>query len=646
MIRGAGVVLPRSDLAESRKTTLLGCMLLLAFLAYTNALANGFVYDDHSQIEQNPYVHGFRGIVKILTMSQPSGNYYRPLMNFGFLLSFKLFGASPYGFHLVSVLLHCVVVWLVYEVGTALTSDETFGLIAAMCFAIHPIHTESVSWIAGVVDIELSIFYLTAFWLFLKLERAKGHTLWIQIGMLASFLLATLSKEPAMTLPALATIYEHFYRADRKITAWKQKVVRYGGLWAVGFAYLGARVLVLGGFAPVSFHRDVSWREAAVIGVGWIGRYATKLLWPVPLSVFYAIQRNSSFLDAHVLLGAAVLTAAATSVAYEWKRARMYSFCSLWILFTLAPVLNVRWLPMDVFAERFLYLPSVGFSWLVAGIVLWFWRKTDLAAERRWALVLAAGIVGLLATGEIMARNRDWKDDYSLALRTVQTNPDNANMRSDVAMAEWRAGKRDEALRQWHLALAYRPDSLQALSDLGFALIEEEKYDEAIPYLQKANELSSRFATPHVHLAHAYTGLGKNVEAEAELRRAVEISPMNPFVRNAAGRFYLESGRLQEAETQFTASVASADNYEGWAGLAETYTLENATGKAAETWHHVIVLEPFDAHAHLTLGRIYLAQGYSTEAANEFDECLYTDPHNAEALAALHKLRPEGSSRR
>jgi hypothetical protein len=492
------MVLPRSDLAEDRKTTLLGCVLLLAFLAYANALANGFVYDDHSQIEQNPYVHSFRGIAKIFTMSQPSGNYYRPLMNLGFLASFKLFGASPYGFHLINVLLHCVVVWLVYEVGTALTSDEAFGLIAAMCFAIHPIHTESVTWIAGVVDIELSIFYLTAFWLFLRLERVKGRTFWIQIGMLASFLLATLSKEPAMTLPALATIYEHFYRADREATTWKHKVARYGGFWAVGFAYLGARVLVLGGFAPVSFHRDVSWREAAVIAVGWIGRYAAKLLWPVPLTVFYAIPRNTSFLDSHVLLGAAVLTAAATFVAYKWKRARMYSFFLLWILFTLAPVLNVRWLPMDVFAERFLYLPSVGFSWLVAGIVLWLWRKSELAGERRWALVLAAGIVGLLAASEIMARNRDWKDDFSLARRTVQTNPDNANMRSDVAMAEWRDGKRDEALRQWHLALAYRPDSLQALSDLGFALIEEKKYDEAIPYLQKANDLSSRFATPHV----------------------------------------------------------------------------------------------------------------------------------------------------
>jgi tetratricopeptide (TPR) repeat protein len=321
----------------------------------------------------------------------------------------------------------------------------------------------------------------------------------------------------------------------------------------------------------------------------------------------------------------------------------MYPFWLLWILFTLAPVLNVRWLPMDVFAERFLYLPSVGFSWLVAGIALWFWRKTGLAAERRWALVFAASILGLLASGEIMARNRDWKDDYSLALRTVQTNPDNSNMRSDVAMAEWRAGKRDEALRQWHLALSYRPDSLQALSDLGFAMIEEKKYDEAIPYLQKANELSSRFATPHVHLAHAYMELGKTAEAEAEFRSAVEISPMDPFARKALGHFYLKSGRLQEAQTEFRASIAIVPDFDGWSGLAETYSLQDDPDRAVGAWRHVLAIEPFDSHAHLILGRLYLTKRLLSEAAKEFDQCLYTDPHNAEALAALHKLRPQGS---
>jgi protein O-mannosyl-transferase len=633
--------LARNEVAANRNKNLLGCVLLVAFLGYANALADGFVYDDHSQIEQNPYIHSFRAIAKIFTMRQPTGNYYRPLMNVGFLLSFKLFGASPYGFHLVNILLHCVVVWLVYEVGRRLTGNGTAGLIAAACFAIHPIHTESVTWIAAVADIEMTIFYLAAFWFFLQLGKEKGRTLWLQIGMLVSFFLAVLSKEPAMTLPALATVYEHLYRADREMTTWKQKVSRYGGLWLAGAAYVGVRLVVLGGFAPVAFHRDVSWREAAFIAVGWIGQYGAKLVWPSPLTVFYAIPRNASLLDWHASLGIAVLVTATGFVLRDRKRDDIRGYLLLWILFTVAPVLNVRWLPMDAFAERYLYLPSVGFSWLTAGIVLSSWKKVEAGALRRWAFVVAAGILALVATNEIFARNRDWKDDYSLALKTVQTNPDDSNRRADVAMAEWRAGNRAEAMRQWQIALAYRPDSLQALSDLGFAMIEEKKYDEAMPYLLKANELSSRFATPHVHLAHAYAALGKTTEAEAEIRRALEIAPTNTFVRNAAGQFYLDSGRPQEAEAQFRASVNIAANYDGWFGLAGAYTLENFPDKASEAWHEVLVLEPFDARAHLNLGRLYLAKGSSADAAREFDQTLLMDPNNSEARNALQMLRPQ-----
>ena len=282
----------RSDSAES-KATLPACLLLLTFLVHANALVNGFVYDDHSQIELNPNVHSFHNIAKIFGTSllsqqgkQAVGNYYRPLMNLDFLLCFKLFGASPYGFHLINILLHCIVVWLVYAVTVALVSDEvsgeTFGLIAAACFALHPIHTEPVTWIDGVADLEMSIFYLlrSAFLLFLRLGREEndGVASGFNWGCVEVFSLRLMPKEPAITLPAVATIYEHFFRTDRGSTSWKKKLSRYGGLWVTGMAYLVIRGIVLGGFAPVPLHTDIGMREAVLTGVALLGQYAAKLL--------------------------------------------------------------------------------------------------------------------------------------------------------------------------------------------------------------------------------------------------------------------------------------------------------------------------------------------------------------------------------
>jgi tetratricopeptide (TPR) repeat protein len=639
-----------NDIPESKRATVLGCLLLLAFLIYANSLTNGFVYDDHSLIEHNPYVHSLENIPKLFSTSslaylgkgkQEIRNYYRPAVGLEFLLCFKLFGSFPQGFHLVSVLMHCLVVWLVYKVTAELLSDETFGLVAAACFALHPIHTEAVDWIAAVADIEMSIFYLVAFWLFLRLGREEARRgLWMQAAMLGSFLLAAWSKEIAMTLPAVVTIYEHFCRADRQQSSWKKKLSRYAGFWVTGLLYLAARATVLGGLAPVGLHADVGAFETAVTAVALIGRYAARLVWPAPLAAFYPFQKSTSFLDSWVLLGAAMIATAAAFLVCKRKRTRVYIFALLWMLFTIAPVLNVHWMTAIVFAERYLYLPSVGFSWLAAGAILWCWRKSgDGTRQRRWAVGVAASTVALLFAGETLARNRDWKDDGVIAFRTLEVYPEISFLRSNLGMGLWQAGNHAEALRQWQIALAYKAASPEVLANIGFAMVEEGKYAEAIPPLQQAIALSPQFAIPHVYLARVYTALGENAQAEGEFKSAVEILPTNAPIRNALGRFYLEAGRPREAQTEFLTSVTADATEEGWSGLAEAYTLLDGPEKAEAAWQQVVALDPFHSRAHLSLARIYLATGRSAAAEKEFESCLFTDPRNTEALAAVRELR-------
>ena len=135
--------------------------------------------------------------------------------------------------------MHCLIVWLVYAVTAELAADQALALIAAACFALHPIHTEAVDWLDAIADLEISIFYLSAFWLFLRLAREQGRrAIWLQAAMLGSFLVATLSKEIAMTLPLAATLYEHFWRDDRRESGWAKKISRYGGFWVIGLLYL------------------------------------------------------------------------------------------------------------------------------------------------------------------------------------------------------------------------------------------------------------------------------------------------------------------------------------------------------------------------------------------------------------------------
>src|SRR5438132_9253553 len=197
-------------------------LILLASLPYLNALANSFVYDDRQQILENPYVHSFRYLGRVFGSNvwsfqgaQGVSNYYRPLMTLAYLLCYKTFGQLAFGFHLMSLVLHVAIVLLVFLVTERLFADRVLVLIAAGLFALHPIHTESVAWVAGITDLELSFFFLLTLLLYLRLTDtntgSENVPSWLSyVLMVLAYCLALLSKEQALVLPALAVVYEHF----------------------------------------------------------------------------------------------------------------------------------------------------------------------------------------------------------------------------------------------------------------------------------------------------------------------------------------------------------------------------------------------------------------------------------------------------
>ena len=221
-------------------------MLLLSFVPYLNTLGNAFVYDDLPQLLENPYVHSFRYLGKIFgstvwTFQGAQGvtNYYRPLMSFAYAVIYHFSGPVAFGFHLLNIALHAAIVVLLFFLTERLFGDRLMALASASLFALHPIHTESVAWIAGLPDLELGLFLLLTFLLYLGLVRAgpERPAPWTkQIAMLAMYVLALLSKEQALVLPAILAVYEHFYRSDRNATSLRIKLSRYVPLFATAAA--------------------------------------------------------------------------------------------------------------------------------------------------------------------------------------------------------------------------------------------------------------------------------------------------------------------------------------------------------------------------------------------------------------------------
>lgn len=635
-----------------RHTWLIVILLLLGVVPYTNTLQNGFVYDDNNEVLTNPYVRSFAHLGDIFSTrilahlgARGATNYYRPVSILGFLLCYKLFGLLPYGFHLVNLVLHALMVCLLFGLTKRLFHDVWLGFAAAALFALHPIHTESVAWVSAVTDLELAVFYLLTFWFFLGSAKPNGERSELaQLGMAGSFVLTVLSKEQAVTLPLLAMVYEHFYRGDRATTTWSQKVARYGVLWLLVVAYVLFRIRFFGAFAPILLTRQVTWSEAVLSSVPLVGQYLWKMVWPVHLSAYYAFHKSVTLLDPRVLAGAVALGLCGVAFWALWKHARRVSFGLVWFFITLAPVLNARWLGPNVFTERYLYLPSVGLCWVAAWGILRIWTKASRRALAwRVAFGMVLGVIGVLAIVRIVTRNRDWRDEVTYYRVALAAEPEASSLRLNLGAVYWNHMQPDAAEREWREALKSSPNSVLLLNNLGLVSMRKKQYGEATDYFERSMRLRPNYTDAHLNLGRLYEQIGKIPEAEIQLGAAVALAPLSVQARNELGNLYLTSGRWREAEAQFQESLASIANPAAYDAIGDINVRLARRDLAEQAYRRALVLDDLDSHAHFGLAGILETTGCPEEAVRHYQAGLNVDPLNPEAQAALKRLTANSS---
>jgi tetratricopeptide (TPR) repeat protein len=613
------------------------------------------VYDDDVLIVQNPYVRSFQHLKEIFAANVWSfqgptvSNYYRPLVTLGFLTSYKIFGLRPYGFHLVSLLLHALVVCLVFALTKRLTGDRGWAFVAGAWFALHPIHTESVAWIAGATDLELTVFYLITFGLFLAMARPGGRLSGRLLALMgATFLLALLSKEQAMTLPALATVYEHFYREDRRETSTSQKLARYGVLWLVGAAYVVLRFHFLGALAPKERFGQVTPSQIVLSAIALVGQYVWKLVWPVRLCVFYVFHPSTSPSDLRVLAGLAVLFALAALFLVCWRsrerNVRFASFAIMWFLATLAPVLNVHWVGENVFAERYLYLPSVGVAWLVGLGAAKLWSRAGARPPQRWALALVGVTVAMLYAARIVIRDREWSNDVVLFTRNLEFEPA-PQIFLDLGLALAGQGKIDEAITQYTDALRIKPDFAEAHLNLGNALAAQGRIDEAIRQYTEALRIKPDFPGAHVNLGAALAGQGRIDEAIAHYFEALRIKPDFPEAHNNLGIALARQGRIDEAMAHYSEAVRiKPDFLEAYNNLGIALASRGRIDEAITQYSEALRIKPDFLEARLNLGIALARQGRVDEAIRQYSVALRIKPDSAQARRLLNDLMNRAKS--
>ena len=627
---------------------LIGILLLCAVVPYLNTLKNGFVYDDSSQILNNPYIrspHHLREILFTNVWSYRGGapgvtNYYRPLMLLSYLFCFSLFGPHAFAFHALNILLHAAVVIILFKITERMFQEPVVAFATAAIFALHPIHTEPVAWIAALTDLELTFFYLLTFWVFLQLSRWSGRRLALAyFGMAGSFALALFSKEPAVTLPLLATIYEHFHRDDRVQTGWLRKLSRYGALWTIDLAYLALRMHFLGAFAPQKPSRNLLAGDVLLAAIALVGQYLWKFLWPVRLCAFYVFPHDLADVFGWMVAGAFFLALLAVLAWALWSRVRLLCFGFVWFLVTLAPALNPRWMPESVLAERYLYLPSVGLCWVFGWAVA---RGFQMTAARRhfWRVGLcgATAALAILCFTGIVRRNRDWHDDVTLYTRTLAVSPNAFQMLNNLGQVYYDGGKPEAAEREWLRAHKLWPTNYIVLENLGLVYTDEQRYDEAVDILEESLRVTPNNPDAYVNLGKVYLAMGQRQLAEQQFRTALTLAPLDVRAHNLLGELYLTEKRYGEAIQQFSHSLESVPTIRAYRGAAVAYGQSGAKEQAEAAFRKAEAMDPRDAQTRFAAASFYAETGRKQEAVEQYQAGLQIDPNNSEARAAFQKL--------
>ncbi len=524
---------PRAAVGRRGMAALL--VALVSGAVYSATLGYDLVWDDTLLIQESWRLHHW-GQLPSLLVSQfwaevgQASQYYRPLVTLSFFFDLQIWGLRPLGFHLTNVLAHVAVTLAVLAVARRLMADAVAATISALIFAVHPLHAESVSFVSGRTDILATAFFLLAL---LAYDRGRGEGRWGWISWsLVAYLLALLAKEVALALPAVLVVWDWLARRDlRSWRAASRAAVHYAAYAAVTCLYLTLRGFALGGVVGPGQSVD-AWAQPsarALTIVEILASYVRVTILPYPPHPFYAVVPAGFPLDLAWWLAAVGLVCALGATAWAVRAVPTPGLGALWFWLTLVPSVAVNLLPLPtaLMAERFLYLPTVGFCLIVGWVAA---RLLGPVALGRAAQLPAAPAVSLAVAMLAYAvltlwRDEDWRDEYRLYSRMVEVAPNAALAHINLAFVQLPRGEVAAASDHFREAVRLAPESARAYAGLGLTETILGDREAGLRNGRKARVLAPGDPDVLASLGALYLHRGEPTLAVPELTESLRLKP-------------------------------------------------------------------------------------------------------------------------
>jgi tetratricopeptide (TPR) repeat protein len=539
----------------------------LAALAYFQDVRYDFILDDVPLILMNESISSLRNwktafVTHIFGGRNPAlpmeiaAIHYRPIYILWQMLNEQLFGSVVPWWHLTSLLLHVAVIFLVYQIGIKLLKERWTAALAALLFAFHPIHVESVAYVTASTDLLVALFTLLSFLAYFRFREEGGSVFYFVASVLAAAL-AMLSKETAVMFPWMLVAYEAVRETPPgEQQTWKRL------LWTTPFfgvvgAYTAVRTLLFGlntGPGPNGS------RVAALLDIPLVlVAYLRNLFWPFRLSFFYPAEWGSKWT---LLRGAAVILIFAAA-AFLWNRYRNRAGARLqilWAAFLFVPaVLGVyAFVREDWIHDRHMYLVSIPVCLIVAVFL------TDSKFTTRASVIASSLVLAILLVDTALQVPR-FSDDTTIYASALKVAPRSYLANSYYGEALWNYGRREEGLREFEFVTELAPKSAAAHERYGAALGQLGREDEALAEYAKALQWSVRPTAFRAFIlsetAQIELKRSEFPEAAAHLREAVQIAPKTLNYHSLLAQALTQQGRTKEAHEELQVEAGLRQQY-------------------------------------------------------------------------------------
>lgn len=666
-------------------------LVLITLAVFWQVHSFDFVrYDDDKYVTENRHVQS--GLTKdaiVWALTSVDANNWHPLTWLSHILDYQLYGPNPAGHHLTNLFLHIINTLLLFLILNLMTGFSWRSAFVAALFAIHPLHVESVAWVAERKDVLSTLFFMLTLSSYVNYVKRPG--LYRYIPVLLFFALGLMSKPMLVTLPFVLLLLDfwplgrlQFRESTLKISSTGLQtaanedakisntwlIIEKIPLFILSAASIGITLYAQWtGIAPIQ-SLPVGTRISNAL-VSYIS-YMAQMIWPANLAVFYPYPE---MIPVWQVSGSILLLILITLIAL--RSLRRYPYCMMgwfWYLGTLVPVIGLVQVGNQSMADRYTYIPMIGLFMIIA------WTVPDLLAgwrHHRIALALSATfVIGVLITVSIL-QVRHWRDSVTLFEHALSVTKNNYVMHSNLGASLAEKGKYDDAVLHYTEALRIKPGDFEARYNLANALARQGKPEESLSQYAEALRIQPDAAAVHNNMGIALSYLGRTDEAVIHFREALRIKPefydaelnlkkalnrqVNPRQnipeiatkkpadpksaegRMQAGLSLFQKGRLDEAIPEFEEALRLNPNIAAaHISLGLIMAQKRNLDKAIHHFRMALQIKPDLPEAHNSLGVALTYKGEIDEAISHFEEALLINPkfakaHNSLAVALAQK---------